>query len=105
VTEVSLRYFDVLGASAILGRSFLPEDHTASAPPVALLSADFWAAEFHRDPAVLGKTIQMNGATFTVTINVIVKAVGNISNTGTVSFDGIEAKPGNESFTIKIAGQ
>ena len=46
-----------------------------------------------------------NGATFTVTINVIVKAVGNISNTGTVSFDGIEAKPGNESFTIKIAGQ
>jgi uncharacterized repeat protein (TIGR01451 family) len=46
-----------------------------------------------------------NGATFTVTINVVVKAVGNISNTGTVSFDGIEAKPGNESFTIKIAGQ
>jgi uncharacterized repeat protein (TIGR01451 family) len=46
-----------------------------------------------------------NGATFTVTINVIVKVVGNISNTGTVSFDGIEAKPGNESFTIKIAGQ
>ncbi|HXO38094.1 MAG TPA: fibronectin type III domain-containing protein, partial [Candidatus Acidoferrum sp.] len=46
-----------------------------------------------------------NGATFTVTINVVVKAVGNISNTGSVSFDGIEAKPGNESFTIKIVGQ
>ncbi|MCU1254066.1 MAG: fibronectin [Candidatus Angelobacter sp.] len=46
-----------------------------------------------------------NGATFTVTINVIVKVIGNISNTGSVSFDGIEAKPGNESFTIKIVGQ
>ncbi|HEY6390543.1 MAG TPA: ABC transporter permease [Bryobacteraceae bacterium] len=66
MTEVSLGYFDVFGASAILGRSFLPEDHTASAAPVAVLSADFWAAEFHRDPAVLGKTIQMNGVTYTV---------------------------------------
>jgi len=66
MTEVSLRYFDVFGASAILGRSFLPEDHQASAAPVALLSADFWAAQFHRDPAVLGKTIQMNGAAYTV---------------------------------------
>jgi putative ABC transport system permease protein len=66
MTEVSLRYFDVFGTSAILGRSFLPEDHQASAALVAVLSADFWAAEFHRDPAVLGKTIRMNGATYTV---------------------------------------
>jgi putative ABC transport system permease protein len=66
VTEVSLRYFDVFGASAILGRLFLPEEHTASAAPVALLSADFWAREFHRDPEVLHQTIRMNGVTYGV---------------------------------------
>src|SRR5258706_3670160 len=66
MTEVSLRYFDMFGASAILGRSFLPEDHTPSAAPVALLSADCWDREFHRDTDVLGKTLQMNGSTFTV---------------------------------------
>ncbi|HEV7522028.1 MAG TPA: fibronectin type III domain-containing protein [Candidatus Angelobacter sp.] len=46
-----------------------------------------------------------NGATMNVTVNVIVRATGNILTTGSVAFDGTEAKPGNESFTIKIAGQ
>jgi hypothetical protein len=31
--------------------------------------------------------------------------VGTFNSTGTVSFDGIEAKPGNESSTVKIVGQ
>src|SRR5882724_1047941 len=66
VAEVSARYFDVFGTSAILGRSFLPEDHLASAAHVALLSADCWAREFHRDQRVLGKVLLMNGSVFTV---------------------------------------
>lgn len=42
---------------------------------------------------------------FTVNVNVIVKATGNILNTGSVSFNGTEAKPGDNSFTVKISGQ
>jgi hypothetical protein len=46
-----------------------------------------------------------NAGTITVTVNVVINAVGTFNNTGTVSFDGIEAKPGNESFTVKVVGQ
>ncbi|HEY4678122.1 MAG TPA: fibronectin type III domain-containing protein [Candidatus Angelobacter sp.] len=46
-----------------------------------------------------------NAGTITVTVNVIINAVGTFNSAGTVSFDGIEAKPGNESFTVKIVGQ
>jgi uncharacterized repeat protein (TIGR01451 family) len=46
-----------------------------------------------------------NAGTITITVNVVINAVGTFNNTGTVSFDGIEAKPGNESFTVKVVGQ
>jgi uncharacterized repeat protein (TIGR01451 family) len=46
-----------------------------------------------------------NAGTITVTVNVVINAVGTFNSTGTVSFDGIEAKPGNESSTVKIVGQ
>ena len=64
-------------------------------------------------PAVgtLGGTVTCTAATlgaannFTVTINVIVRAKGNILNTGSVAFDGTDSNPNNNSFTVKIAGQ
>jgi uncharacterized repeat protein (TIGR01451 family) len=46
-----------------------------------------------------------NAGTITITVNVVINAVGTFNSTGTVSFDGIEAKPGNESSTVKIVGQ
>jgi uncharacterized repeat protein (TIGR01451 family) len=46
-----------------------------------------------------------NAGIITVTVNVVINAVGTFNSTGTVSFDGIEAKPGNESFTVKVVGQ
>ncbi len=46
-----------------------------------------------------------NAGTITVTVNVIINAVGTFNSTGSISFDGTEAKPGNESFTVKIVGQ
>ncbi|MFL6311856.1 MAG: fibronectin type III domain-containing protein [Terriglobales bacterium] len=46
-----------------------------------------------------------NAGTITVTVNVVINAVGTFNSTGTVSFDGIEAKPGNESSTVKVVGQ
>ncbi len=46
-----------------------------------------------------------NAGTITITVNVVINAVGTFNSTGTVQFDGVEAKPGNESFTVKIVGQ
>ena len=60
---VSESYLEVLGAKAIRGRSFasigIPE---LIASPSVLISENYWQKRFGGDPAVLGKTIHLNGA-------------------------------------------
>ncbi len=64
---VSANYFDGLGIRAQLGRTFFPEeDRTPGGSPVIVLSYAFWQHRFHGDPAVLGRTMQINGTAFTV---------------------------------------
>lgn len=46
-----------------------------------------------------------NAATLTITVNVKIGATGTFNSLGKVQFDGIEAKPGNEQFTVTIKGQ
>lgn len=60
-------YFDVLGVKPILGRAFTPEeDKTADAHPVAILSYACWQKRFASDPAIIGRTVSLNGRTFTI---------------------------------------
>lgn len=47
----------------------------------------------------------LNAGTITIIVKVTIAAKGTWNSTGTVSFDGTEAKPGNESFTVAIKGQ
>ena len=63
---VSANYFDVLGVGAAAGRVLRNTDDTRSSPPVAVMSYRFWDNRFHRDPAIPGKTIVLNGTPFTV---------------------------------------
>jgi predicted permease len=63
---VSGNYFRVLGTSAAIGRTILPEDDVAGAPPVAVISYGYWQREMGGDPAALGRTIRVNGAAFTI---------------------------------------
>ena len=64
---VSANYFDGLGIGAQLGRTFLPEeDRGPGAHPVIVISNAFWQGRFHSDPGVVGLTMQINGATYTV---------------------------------------
>ncbi len=64
---VSGNYFDVLGADTAAGRTFVPEeDRTPDSHPVVVLSYSFWARRFARDPALVGRTILLNGKPFTV---------------------------------------
>jgi len=64
--EVSANYFDVLGVSPVLGRSFLPGEDQPGRDRVALLRADLWNRRFGSDPHVLGRTVKVNGETYTV---------------------------------------
>jgi len=64
---VSANYFDGLGVRAQLGRTFRPEEDGApGAHPVMVISHAFWQRRFHSDAGVLGRTIEVNGATYTV---------------------------------------
>jgi macrolide transport system ATP-binding/permease protein len=64
---VSGNYFQVLGVEPRLGRGFREdEDQAPGRNAVVVLGPEFWKHEFASDPAVLGRTIRLNGTEFTV---------------------------------------
>ena len=64
---VTPNYFSVLGASAAAGRLFGAGDsEQPGASPIVVLGHGFWARRFNNDPAVVGRTMTLNGHPFTV---------------------------------------
>jgi predicted permease len=56
-------YFSALKVPMALGRPILPEDDAPDAPLVAVLSHAFWMRSFGGDPAIVGRTVRVNGVT------------------------------------------
>ena len=54
-------YFRTLGVNAAIGRVFTEEDDRAGAPPVAVLSDDYWKRAFDRSPSAIGRTLEIRG--------------------------------------------
>jgi putative ABC transport system permease protein len=63
---VSANFFDVLGVKSILGRALTPADETMTAPPVMVLSYEYWMKEFGGDKNVLGRSFELNDRMHTV---------------------------------------
>ncbi|HXA65273.1 MAG TPA: ABC transporter permease, partial [Bryobacteraceae bacterium] len=64
---VSGNYFQVLGVSPIVGRTFSPdEDRVPGISPVVVISYDYWMNHFGRDLKIPGSTLRINGSAFTV---------------------------------------
>src|SRR5206468_11427065 len=64
---VTGNYFTVLGARPQIGRGFLPdEDKTPGAKLVNVLGYGEWQKRYGGDPSIVGRTITLNGASFTV---------------------------------------
>ena len=64
---VSGNYFEVLGVRPALGRVFNQEDdRTPGAHPVVVLSHAYWTRRFGAEPAILNKTLTVNGTLMTV---------------------------------------
>ncbi len=63
---VTSSYFDVLEVAPALGRTFLPENDQSGADPVTVISYGFWQRHFAGDPAVLGRSVRLNGIVFTI---------------------------------------
>ncbi len=56
----------MLGAKPLLGRLLLPEEDQPGKPAVAILTDRLWKRLFNSDPAMVGKSITLNGEPFTV---------------------------------------
>jgi len=64
---VTANFFSVLGVPPAMGRAFLPEeDRQPGAHPVAVLSYGLWQRRFGSDGDIVGKTVQLNGLSFTI---------------------------------------
>ncbi len=64
---VSSDYFAVLGASAVRGRTFAAgEERPSHAHPVAVVSDRLWRADFAADAGIVGRSVVLNGRSFTV---------------------------------------
>src|ERR1700683_2728417 len=64
--RVTAGFFPVLGVKPFLGRTFLPEEEIAGRDHEVVLSYGLWKRRYAGDPALVGKTIKVDGEDFTV---------------------------------------
>ena len=69
--RVSTNFFEVLGVTPILGRTFRPEESTPGQAAVLLLSERVWRHRFGADPGIVGREIVLGG-----TAQVVVGVMG-----------------------------
>jgi len=66
VAETSAGFFHALGVQPLLGRSFATDEDLQGRDAVAVIGYGLWQQLFAGDPAVLGKTVILNGTPMTV---------------------------------------
>ncbi len=64
--SVSSNLFQLLGAAPLLGRGFLPQEEQPGSERVVVLSHAFWQSDLGGAPDVLGKTMNLDGMSYTV---------------------------------------
>jgi putative ABC transport system permease protein len=64
--RVTSNYFRMLGVHPEFGRDFLPEEDVPASLKVVILSHALWQRKFKSDPAIVGKSIDMNATSYTV---------------------------------------
>jgi predicted permease len=65
-SEVTSRFFDVLGVRAAVGRTFVEGEDQPGRDRVAVLGHALWQQRFNGDPNVIGKSIVVDGISRTV---------------------------------------
>ena len=64
--EVTAGFFTTIGAKLLLGRDIAPAEDTRGGAPVVIISNALWDNRFGGSPNVLGKTLVLNGVSYTV---------------------------------------
>jgi putative ABC transport system permease protein len=55
-------FLETLGVAPVVGRSFTKEEDLPNGPRVAMISYGLWSSRFGADPAVVGRTLNLDGA-------------------------------------------
>jgi predicted permease len=63
---VSPNFLALVGVRPVLGREFLPSEEKPGTAPVILLSYQLWQSHLGADPAVIGRSITLDGRSFSI---------------------------------------
>jgi predicted permease len=66
VVRASANLFDVLGVQPRVGRGFMEEEDQPGRNRVVVIADSLWKRRFNADPALVGKTIRLDGAAHVV---------------------------------------
>jgi predicted permease len=66
VRVVGQSFFNVLGATPLLGRTLIPDDHRFGGPPVVVISHAVWQRVYGADPGVVGRSLTLDDQAHTV---------------------------------------
>ncbi|HEX5731670.1 MAG TPA: ABC transporter permease [Blastocatellia bacterium] len=58
--------FSMLAVKPVIGRTFSPEEEEAGSHRVALIGYSFWQKRFGADPAIINRSLTLNGESYTV---------------------------------------
>ncbi|MEO7086527.1 MAG: ABC transporter permease [Gemmatimonadaceae bacterium] len=64
--SIAPNFFGVLGVRPVVGRVFGAEDFVQGAPRVLIISYQVWQRVFGGDRGVIGRTVQVSGASFVI---------------------------------------
>jgi len=87
---VTERYPALLGIAPLLGRAFTyDEAHREGMPAVVMIGSGLWTRRYGGDPSIVGRTVQLNGVSFTV-VGVLPRGFSGLS--------------GNSDLWVPLAG-
>jgi putative ABC transport system permease protein len=64
--HASAALLPTLGLEPLLGRNFSPDEDRPGGEHVTLISDAMWQQRFNRDPSILGQTLTLDGAPYTI---------------------------------------
>jgi putative ABC transport system permease protein len=64
--RASAGVFAALGVTPLLGRAYRPEEEQPGQNRVVMISHGFWSRRFGSDPTIIGKSLTLNGESYTV---------------------------------------
>ena len=66
VAEITANLLPLLGVAPVAGRVIAPEEDVPNGPRVVLVAHDLWVRRFGGDPGLVGRTLTLDGASWTV---------------------------------------